>query len=58
MITHNAEVAAAMGRQVQLRDGRIVGDTGRPLGDSRHPLGDSRHLLGDSRQSRGSEDSR
>jgi putative ABC transport system ATP-binding protein len=26
LITHNADVAAAMGRQVHLRDGRIVGD--------------------------------
>jgi putative ABC transport system ATP-binding protein len=30
LITHNADVAAAMGRQVHLRDGRIVDDTGRP----------------------------
>jgi putative ABC transport system ATP-binding protein len=28
LITHNADVAAAMGRQVHLRDGRIVHDTG------------------------------
>ena len=28
VITHNAEVAAAMGRRVQLRDGRIVSDDG------------------------------
>jgi putative ABC transport system ATP-binding protein len=28
VITHNADVAAAMGRQVQLRDGRIVHDSG------------------------------
>jgi putative ABC transport system ATP-binding protein len=28
LITHNADVAAAMGRQVHLRDGRIVDDTG------------------------------
>jgi putative ABC transport system ATP-binding protein len=27
LITHNADVAAAMGRQVHLRDGRIVDDT-------------------------------
>jgi putative ABC transport system ATP-binding protein len=27
LITHNAEVAAAMGRRVQLHDGRIVSDT-------------------------------
>jgi len=27
LITHNADVAAAMGRQVHLRDGRIVRDT-------------------------------
>ena len=27
VITHNAEVAAAMGRQVRLRDGRIAGDS-------------------------------
>ena len=25
VITHNAEVAAAMGRRIQLRDGRVVG---------------------------------
>jgi putative ABC transport system ATP-binding protein len=29
VITHNTEVAAAMGRQVRLRDGRIVADSGR-----------------------------
>jgi putative ABC transport system ATP-binding protein len=29
LITHNADVATAMGRQVHLRDGRIVGDTRR-----------------------------
>jgi putative ABC transport system ATP-binding protein len=28
LITHNADVAAAMGRQVHLHDGRIVDDTG------------------------------
>ena len=28
LITHNADVAAAMGRQVHLRDGRIVADRG------------------------------
>jgi putative ABC transport system ATP-binding protein len=28
LITHNADVAAAMGREVHLRDGRIVHDTG------------------------------
>ena len=28
LITHNADVAAAMGRQVHLRDGRIVEDSG------------------------------
>jgi putative ABC transport system ATP-binding protein len=30
LITHNVEVAAAMGRRVELRDGRIVDDTGSP----------------------------
>jgi putative ABC transport system ATP-binding protein len=28
VITHNADVAAVMGRQVHLRDGRIVHDSG------------------------------
>jgi putative ABC transport system ATP-binding protein len=28
LITHNADVAAAMRRQVHLRDGRIVADSG------------------------------
>ena len=28
VITHNHDVAAAMGRCVELRDGRIVGDAG------------------------------
>jgi putative ABC transport system ATP-binding protein len=32
LITHNGDVAAAMGRQVHLRDGRIVGDTRRLSG--------------------------
>jgi putative ABC transport system ATP-binding protein len=27
LITHNADVAAAMGRQIHLRDGRIVQDS-------------------------------
>ena len=30
VITHDTEVASAMGRQVRLRDGRIVEDTGAP----------------------------
>jgi putative ABC transport system ATP-binding protein len=32
LITHNADVAAAMGRQVHLRDGRIVADTAYEIG--------------------------
>jgi putative ABC transport system ATP-binding protein len=28
VITHDADVAAAMRRRLRLRDGRIVGDTG------------------------------
>jgi predicted ABC-type transport system involved in lysophospholipase L1 biosynthesis ATPase subunit len=30
VITHDAEVAAAMRRQVRLRDGRIIADSGTP----------------------------
>jgi hypothetical protein len=32
VITHNPEVAAALGRRVELRDGRIVHDTEYPIG--------------------------
>ena len=32
MVTHSAEVAAGAGRQVRMRDGRVVGDTGGPVG--------------------------
>ena len=31
VITHDAAVAAAAGRQIELRDGRVVSDSGRPL---------------------------
>jgi putative ABC transport system ATP-binding protein len=34
LITHNADVAKAMGRQVHLRDGRIVADTAYRIGVS------------------------
>ena len=45
VITHNASVAAAMKRQVRLRDGRIVGDTGTgpaPIGETEPARGETR----------------
>ena len=35
VITHDAAVAAAAGRQIELRDGRVVSDSGRLLGTGR-----------------------
>ena len=41
VITHDAAVAASAGRQIELRDGRVVSDSGRPPGTGR-PLGTGR----------------
>ena len=35
VITHDAAVAASAGRQIELRDGRVVSDSGRPPGTER-----------------------
>ncbi|MEU8664021.1 hypothetical protein AB0C31_46125, partial [Actinoplanes philippinensis] len=47
VITHDRDIAAALPRRVELRDGRIVTDTGRPpAGAGVPPAGTSRPSAG------------
>jgi putative ABC transport system ATP-binding protein len=47
VITHDAEVAAAMNRRIELRDGRVVADDARVVGDDARVAGDGARVVRD-----------